>query len=166
MPNFAAKATSFAVFRHATSAICVNVVYCAAMVLRGVVVCCTAMAIRGVVFGRTTMAIGGVIFFSLTATGIRGIIFRHSTLVVGIVVSCHTTPLIVICRTTMVMCSKHKNQPKEECVAKIGLMAAMDDGSVGGINPHKYQKLIYKIKLLLIVQLSLSVVPFNLSQIL
>jgi hypothetical protein len=32
--------------------------------------------------------------------------------------------------------------------------------------PHKYQKLIYKIKLLLIVQLSLSVVPFNLSQIL
>jgi hypothetical protein len=32
--------------------------------------------------------------------------------------------------------------------------------------PHKYQKLIYKIKLLLIVQISLSVVLFNLSQIL
>jgi hypothetical protein len=33
-------------------------------------------------------------------------------------------------------------------------------------HPHKYQKLIYKIKLLLIVQISLSVVAFNLSQIL
>jgi len=33
-------------------------------------------------------------------------------------------------------------------------------------NPHKYQKLIYKIKLLLIVQISLSVVSFNLFQIL
>jgi hypothetical protein len=131
MPKFAAKATSFAVFRRATSAICVNVVYCAAMALRAVVVCCTAMAIRGVVFGHATMAIGGVIFFSLTATGICGIVFRHSTSVVGIVVFCHTTPLIVICRTTMVMCSKHKNQPKEGCMAKIGLMAAMDDGSVG-----------------------------------
>jgi hypothetical protein len=32
--------------------------------------------------------------------------------------------------------------------------------------PHKYQKLIYKIKLLLIVQISLSVVLFNLFQIL
>ncbi len=135
MPNFAAKATSFAVFCHATLAICVIAVYCTAMTLRGVVICCTAMAIRGVIFGCTTMAIGGIVFFSLAATGIRGVVFRHGTSVVGIFVLGQATPLLVICRTKMViMCSKHKKQPKEGCMAKIGLMAAMDDGSVGGNN--------------------------------
>jgi hypothetical protein len=52
-------------------------------------------------------------------------------LVVGIIVFCRATPLLVICRTTMAMRSEQNNQSKEGCIAKIHLMAAMNDGSVG-----------------------------------
>ncbi len=89
------------------------------------------MAIHGIVFGHAAMVIGVVDFFSLTATEILGVVFHCGTLVVGIVVFCRTTPLLVICCTTTAMHSKHTNQPKEGCTAKICLMAMMENGSVG-----------------------------------
>ncbi len=50
---------------------------------------------------------------------------------------------------------------------KVGmvLMTAGDDDIRGDVAPHKYQKWIYKIRLLLIVPLIISVVLLNLSQI-
>jgi hypothetical protein len=126
--------TSFVLFCRATLTIHGIVLYCPAMVLSGVIVCRPAMGICGVVFSRTIMAIGGVVFFSLTAMGISGVIFRCSTWVVGIVIFHRATSLLVICRTTMAICSKHNNQTKEGYMAMICLMAAMDDGSVGGNN--------------------------------
>jgi hypothetical protein len=64
--------------------------------------------------------------------GIHGVIFRRGASVVGTVVFRRATPLLIICRTTTTMRREHNNQPKEGCAAKICLIAAIDDGSVGG----------------------------------
>jgi hypothetical protein len=52
--------------------------------------------------------------------------------VVGTVVFHRATPLLIICCTTTTMHHEHNNQPKEGCVAKICLTAAIDNGSVCG----------------------------------
>jgi hypothetical protein len=54
--------------------------------------------------------------------------------VVGTVVFRRTTPLLIICHTTMTMRRERNNQPKEGCAVKICLTAAIDNGSVGGNN--------------------------------
>jgi hypothetical protein len=52
--------------------------------------------------------------------------------VVGTIVFRRTTPLLITCRTTTSMRCECNNQPKEGCAAKICLIVAIDDGSVGG----------------------------------